>query len=163
MQVLRPRSQSSCSAHVHLYPDHPCPRERRWFAISQETISKVVTLHRERRKDEPKMIDDYTYAHNTLRPYQFHLLVGNGTFCVALRVGLEVTQIAYMAFTIGWSTMRLREGVDCVTDGGSQQCFLGLAAGSVEASDAKNPRRYFIYSSPDDEVMVPMFLLRQKN
>ena len=128
-----------------------------------KSISQVAVLHLNWRKDEPQMIEDSTYAQNTLGPYQFYLLVGDGTFCIALRVGFEVTQIAYMAFTIGWSTVRLREGVDCMTGDGSQQCFLRLAARSIEAVCTKSPHGNSRYSSSDDDVMPPLFLFPEKN
>lgn len=56
----------------------------------KETISNVSFLNRRQRKGNQKVSKGYTHAQNTLRPYQFDVLVGNGTFCIALRVGFEV-------------------------------------------------------------------------
>lgn len=105
-----------------------------------EMISNVVLPRSDEEKVVKKTSKGYTHAQNTLGPYQFNLFIGKGTYPVALFVGFEVPKIAYMALTIGWSTVRFRKRVDCVREGReSQQYFQGLASGGTEASYAKVP------------------------
>lgn len=85
-----------------------------------EMISNVAFLSRRERKGNRKVSKGYTHAQNTLGPYQFDLLVGNATFCIALRVGFEVAKIAYMTLTIGGSTVRFGKGVDYMREGGGR-------------------------------------------
>lgn len=95
----------------------------------------------ETKKNEAKQRTGYTYAQDTLGPYQFDLLIRNGTFCVALPIGLEIAQIAYVALTIGWGSVGFGEGVDWVREGGgSQPCFLALGSSHMEAFYGKRGR-----------------------
>jgi hypothetical protein len=54
-----------------------------------------------------------TYANDTLSANQLDKLVGGGALAIALSVGLEVAQVAYMAGLIGRSTVGLAVWVDC--------------------------------------------------
>jgi hypothetical protein len=52
------------------------------------------------------------YANDALRSNQLDELVGGRALAIALTIGLEVAQIAYMADLIGRGTVGLAEWVD---------------------------------------------------
>jgi len=54
-----------------------------------------------------------TYTNDALWANQLNQLIGLGTLAVALSISLEVSEIAYMANLVSWSTVGLSVWVDC--------------------------------------------------
>lgn len=58
-------------------------------------------------------VNDNGAAEHTLRADQLDEFVGDGALCVALAVGLEVTQVTDVTGLVGWCAVVLAEWVDC--------------------------------------------------
>ena len=65
-------------------------------------------------------VDDDRPAEDALGPDELDLLVRHGPLGVALRVRLEVAEVADVAFGVLGGAVRFAEGVDC--DGGKGLC-----------------------------------------
>lgn len=57
-------------------------------------------------------VHDDRSAQDALRPDQLDLLVRDGALGVPLAVGLEVAEVADVAFAVGWGAVGFGEGVD---------------------------------------------------
>ena len=106
--MLRPSHPPHLS-HLLSNPNNPASgttaRVARNLALLVPALAQVVRA----------AVHDDGAAEHAFGPDELDLLVRQGALCVALRVRLEVAQVADVAFRVGGGAVGFGEGVDCIS------------------------------------------------